>query len=107
MRASAFPATKTHTRFPSDQSLAMDEQGNQDFQDLDNSAPTRSQSTRRPPRRRGARAQRKPTQTEILTKNVRSLTEVVRALVDRGAHNVQLPPAQQEAVESMPSRPPR
>ncbi|GMN39656.1 hypothetical protein TIFTF001_008883 [Ficus carica] len=93
-RASAFPATETHTCFPIDQSLAMDERGNQDFQDLDNPAPTGSQSTRRPLHQRSARAQRKPTQTEILTKNVRSLTEVVRALMDREAHNVQLPPAQ-------------
>ncbi|GMN44969.1 hypothetical protein TIFTF001_014162 [Ficus carica] len=85
----------------------MDEQGNQDFQDLNNPAPTGSQSTRRPPRRRGARAQRKPTQMEILTENVRSLIEVVRALVDREAHNAQYPPAQQEAAKSTPSRPPR
>ncbi|GMN52481.1 hypothetical protein TIFTF001_021629 [Ficus carica] len=47
----------------------MDERGNQDFQDLDNPAPTGSQSNRRPPRPRGARAQRKPTQTKILTEN--------------------------------------
>ncbi|GMN52252.1 hypothetical protein TIFTF001_021410 [Ficus carica] len=80
----------------------MDEEGNQDFQDLDNPAPTESQSTRRPPRRRGTRAQRKPAQTEILTENVRSLTEVVKALVDREARNAQLPPVQQKAVESMP-----
>ncbi|GMN52758.1 hypothetical protein TIFTF001_021899 [Ficus carica] len=85
----------------------MDEQANQDFQDLDNPDPTGSQSTRRPPRQQGARAQRKPTQTEILTENVRSPTEVVRAFVDREAHNVQFPPAQQEAAESTPSRPPR
>ncbi|GMN74480.1 hypothetical protein TIFTF001_053859 [Ficus carica] len=69
----------------------MDEQGNQDFQDLYNPAPTGSQSTWRPQHRWGARAQRKPTQTEIFTENVRSLTEVVRALVEREEHNVQLP----------------
>ncbi|GMN63872.1 hypothetical protein TIFTF001_032942 [Ficus carica] len=52
-------------------------------------------------------APRKPTQTEILTENVKNLTEVVRALVDREAHNVQLPLAQQEAAKSTPSKPPR
>ncbi|GMN30318.1 hypothetical protein TIFTF001_044475 [Ficus carica] len=44
---------------------------------------------------------------DILTENVRSLIEVVKALVDREAHNIQLPPVQQEAAESTQSRPPR
>ncbi|GMN51135.1 hypothetical protein TIFTF001_020289 [Ficus carica] len=71
----------------------MDEQNNQDFQDIDNPAPTGSQGTQRPQRGRRGRAQRKPTQTEILAENVRSLTEMVRALVDtcRDANVVQYP----------------
>ncbi|GMN61765.1 hypothetical protein TIFTF001_030860 [Ficus carica] len=60
----------------------MDEQDNQNFQDIDNPAPTGSQVTQRPQRGRRARAQRKPTQTKILAENVRSLTEMVGALVD-------------------------
>ncbi|GMN22636.1 hypothetical protein TIFTF001_045684 [Ficus carica] len=55
----------------------MDEHTNQDIQEYDNPALTGSQSTRPPQRQRGARAQRRPTQTEILAGNVQALTQTV------------------------------
>ncbi|GMN49655.1 hypothetical protein TIFTF001_018818 [Ficus carica] len=87
----------------------MDEHTNQDIQEYDNPAPTGSQSTRPPRRQRGARAQRKPTQTEILAGNVQAMTQIVQVLMEafRDTHNVQLPQRQPEAAESTPSRPPR
>ncbi|GMN42946.1 hypothetical protein TIFTF001_012145 [Ficus carica] len=48
-----FQQSKTHSLPERPTTLAMDEGGNQNFQDLDNPAPTGSQSTRRPPRQRG------------------------------------------------------
>ncbi|GMN61907.1 hypothetical protein TIFTF001_030990 [Ficus carica] len=87
----------------------MDEQDNQDFQDINNPALTGSQGTQRPQRGRRARAHRKPTQTEILAENVRSLTEMVRALVytRRDANVIQFLEESPEAAESTPSRPRR
>ncbi|GMN49779.1 hypothetical protein TIFTF001_018933 [Ficus carica] len=87
----------------------MDEHTNQDIQEYDNPAPTGSQNTRPPRRQRGARAQRRPTQTEILAGNVQALTQTVQVLMEafRVTHNVQLPQRQPEATESTPSRPPR
>ncbi|GMN66098.1 hypothetical protein TIFTF001_035162 [Ficus carica] len=87
----------------------MDEHTNQDIQEYNNPAPTGAQSTRPPRRQRGARAQRRPTQTEILAGNVQALTQTVQVLMEafRDTHNVQLPQRQPEAVESTPSRPPR
>ncbi|GMN58485.1 hypothetical protein TIFTF001_027583 [Ficus carica] len=87
----------------------MDEHTNQDIQEYDNPAPTGSQSTRPPRRQRGARAQWRPTQTEILAGNVQALTQTVQVLMEafRDTHNVQLPQRQPEAAESTPSRPSR
>ncbi|GMN53226.1 hypothetical protein TIFTF001_022362 [Ficus carica] len=87
----------------------MDKHTNQDIQEYDNPTPTGSQSTRPPRRQRGARAQRRPTQTEILAGNVQALTQTVQVLMEafRDAHNVQLPQQQPEATESTPNRPPR
>ncbi|GMN54090.1 hypothetical protein TIFTF001_023216 [Ficus carica] len=50
----------------------------------------------------------KPTQTEILTENVKNLTEIVRVLMDthRETHNAQLPQVQPEAAESTLTKPP-
>ncbi|GMN22464.1 hypothetical protein TIFTF001_040261 [Ficus carica] len=59
----------------------MTEQDNQDFHDNDQ-APTGSRGTQRTQRGRGARARRRPSQTEILAGNVKDLTELVRTLVD-------------------------
>ncbi|GMN65572.1 hypothetical protein TIFTF001_034643 [Ficus carica] len=86
----------------------MAEQDNQDFQD-DDQAPTGSRGTQRTQRGRGARARRRPSQTEILAGNVRDLTELVRTLVDnrRDTNVVQFPEQPPEAAESTPSRPPR
>ncbi|GMN22284.1 hypothetical protein TIFTF001_043490 [Ficus carica] len=64
----------------------MAEQDNQDFQD-DDQAPTGSWGTQRTQRGRGARARRRPSQTEILAGN--------------------FPEQPPEAAESTPSRPPR
>ena len=68
----AFPATSPfpHALPERPTTQEMDEQANQEIQD-DNPAPTGYRSTRKPPRRRGVRAQRKP--TEILAENVQSL----------------------------------
>ncbi|GMN20212.1 hypothetical protein TIFTF001_043029 [Ficus carica] len=87
----------------------MDEHTNHDIQEDDNPAPTGSQSTRPPRRQRGARAQRRPTQTEILAGNVQALTRTVQVLMEafRDTHNAQLPQQRTEAAESTPSRPPR
>ncbi|GMN61366.1 hypothetical protein TIFTF001_030447 [Ficus carica] len=86
----------------------MDEHTNQDIQEDDNPAPTGLQSTRSPRRQRGAWAQRRPTQTEILTGNVQALTQTVQVLMEafRNTHN-QLPQRRTEAAESTPSRLPR
>nr|GMN22729.1 hypothetical protein TIFTF001_047477 [Ficus carica] len=86
----------------------MAEQDNQDFQD-DDQAPTGSRGTQRTQRGKGARARRRPSQTEILAGNVRDLTELVRTLVDnrRDTNVVQFPEQPPEAAESTPSRPPR
>ncbi|GMN60010.1 hypothetical protein TIFTF001_029099 [Ficus carica] len=90
------------------QPQAMAEQDNQDFHD-DDPAPTGSRGTQRAQRGRGARARRRPSQTEILAGNVRDLTELVRTLVDtrRDANVVQFPEEPPEVAESTPSRPPR
>ncbi|GMN40212.1 hypothetical protein TIFTF001_009433 [Ficus carica] len=87
----------------------MAEQDNQDFHDVDDPAPTGSRGTQRTERGRGARARRRPSQTEILAGNVRDLTELVRTLVDtrRDANVVQFPEEPPEVAESTPSRPPR
>ncbi|GMN38403.1 hypothetical protein TIFTF001_007641 [Ficus carica] len=87
----------------------MAEQDNQDFHDVDDPAPTGSRGTQRTQRGRGARARRRPSQTEILAGNVRDLTELVRTLVDnrRDANVVQFPEEPPEVAESTPSRPPR
>ncbi|GMN64580.1 hypothetical protein TIFTF001_033649 [Ficus carica] len=65
--------------------------------------------TGRTQRGRGARARRRPSQTEILAGNVRDLTELVRTLVNnrRDTNVVQFPEQPPEAAESTPSRPPR
>nr|GMN20825.1 hypothetical protein TIFTF001_043180 [Ficus carica] len=106
----AFPATSTFYRERSQraQPQAMAEQDNQDFHD-DDPAPTGSWGTQRTQRGRGARARRRPSQTEILAGNVRDLTELVRVLVDtrRDANVVQFPEEPPEVTESTPSRPPR
>ncbi|GMN69810.1 hypothetical protein TIFTF001_038854 [Ficus carica] len=85
----------------------MVEQDNQDFHD-DDPAPTGSRGTQRTQHGRGARARRRPSQTEILVRNVRDLTELVRALVDtrRDANVVQFPEEPPEVAESTPSKPP-
>ncbi|GMN64342.1 hypothetical protein TIFTF001_033411 [Ficus carica] len=87
----------------------MDEHTNQDIQEYENPAQTGSQSTRPPRRQRGARAQRRPTQTEILAGNVQALTQTVQVLMEAfcDTHNAQLPQQQIEATELTPSRPPR
>ncbi|GMN67604.1 hypothetical protein TIFTF001_036673 [Ficus carica] len=87
----------------------MAERDNQDFHDVDDPAPTGSRGPQRTQRGRGARARRRPSQTEILAGNVRDLTELVRTLVDsrRDANVVQFPEEPPEVAESMPSRPPR
>ncbi|GMN58989.1 hypothetical protein TIFTF001_028073 [Ficus carica] len=87
----------------------MAERDNQDLHDVDDPAPTGSQGTQRTQRGRGARARRRPSQTEILAGNVRDLTELVRTLVDtrRDADVVQFPEEPPEVAESTPSRPPR
>ena len=71
----------------------MDEHTNPDFLGYDEPAPSGSQSTRPPRRRGGGRAQRRPTQTEILIGNVQALTQTVQVLMEafRGTHNIQLP----------------
>ncbi|GMN30718.1 hypothetical protein TIFTF001_041495 [Ficus carica] len=72
--------------------------------------PDNSSHSTRPPRcPRGARAQRRPTQTEILAGNVQALTQTVQVLMEafHDTHNVQLPQWQPEEAESTPSRPPR
>ncbi|GMN70209.1 hypothetical protein TIFTF001_039254 [Ficus carica] len=106
----AFPATQTFYRERSQraQPQAMAEQDNQDFHD-DDQAPTGSRGTQRTQRGRGARARRRPSQTEILAGNVRDLTELVRTQVDnrRDTNVVQFPEQPPEAAESTPSRPPR
>ncbi|GMN20414.1 hypothetical protein TIFTF001_043082 [Ficus carica] len=86
----------------------MAEQDNQDFHD-DDQAPTGSRGTQRTQRGRGARARRRPSQTEILAGNVRDLTELVRTLVDnrRNTNVVQFPEQPPKVTESTPSRPPR
>ncbi|GMN19976.1 hypothetical protein TIFTF001_045266 [Ficus carica] len=72
-------------------------------------APTGSRGTQRTQRGRGARARRRPSQTEILAGNVRDLTELVRTLVDnrRDTNVVQFPEQPPEVAESTLSRPPR
>ncbi|GMN66107.1 hypothetical protein TIFTF001_035192 [Ficus carica] len=98
----------THIPRSPDRDKAIDEQASWDIQGLDNPTPTGSQNTRRPQRRRGARAQHKPTQTEILAWNIQSLTNTVRVLVDifRESQNIQLHQAQEEAAKSTPTRQP-
>ncbi|GMN47280.1 hypothetical protein TIFTF001_016455 [Ficus carica] len=86
----------------------MAERDNKDFHDVDDPAPTGSRGTQRTQCGRGARARRRPSQTEILVGNVRDLIELVRTLVDnrRDANVVQFPEEPPEVAESMPSRPP-
>ncbi|GMN69275.1 hypothetical protein TIFTF001_038326 [Ficus carica] len=95
--APAFPTTTTspHALPEHSPTQEMDERAEQEIQN-DNPAPTGSQSTRRPSRRRGVRAQRKPTQTKILAGNVQSLTQTVQVLMEafRESQNIRLPPVQ-------------
>ena len=86
----------------------MDERNEQEIQE-DNPAATGSQSTRRPPRGRGTRGRRGPTQTEILAGNVQTLTQTVQVLMEalRESRNAQPPREEPEAAESTPTRPAR
>ncbi|GMN69014.1 hypothetical protein TIFTF001_038062 [Ficus carica] len=91
----AFPITTTpkYAFYRRPTTGKMDERVEPEIQE-ENPAATGSQSTRRPLRRRGVGAQRRPTQAEILAGNVQSLTQTVQVLMEafRESRNVPPPP---------------